>query len=118
MNTNFQDLFVWRKAVDFHKELLPILNQFPFEERDCMAYQIRKASLGISNNIAEGCGRGTSQNMRYFLCISLGNTKEVESILIVAKELKYLEESAFTNLDTKIKQIEKMLISFIEKIEF
>ncbi len=118
MNTYFQDLIVWRKAVDFHKQLIPILNQFPFEEMDCMAYQLRKASLGISNNIAEGCGRGSSQNLRYFLCISIGNTKEVESILIVAKELRYIEEVTFNNLDIKIKEIEKMLLAFIEKIEF
>jgi len=113
---NFQNLIVWRKAVDFHKQLIVILNSFPREEIDCMYYQLRKASLGSSNNISEGCGSGSNQNLRYFLFISLGNIKEVESILIIARELKYLEENDFNNLYSKINELDNMLFSFIEKI--
>ncbi len=114
--TDFRDLIVWRKAIKFHKSLLPQLNLFPIEEVNCMAYSLRKSSLEISNNISNGCGRGSNQNLRYFLFISLGNAMEVESLLILSKELKYIDEGSFIELNKDIFEIKKMIEGLIKKI--
>ncbi len=114
--TNFRDLIVWKKAVEFHKDLIPILNQFPIEEVNCMGYSLRKSSLEISSSIANGCGRGSNQNLKYFLFIALGNIKQVQSLLILSKELKYLEEGNFNLMENKIIDIERMILGLIDRV--
>ncbi len=116
MVKNFHELIIWEKATDFYKELILILPSFPKGERDCLIPQIRRASLSISNNIAEGCGRGSNQNLKYFLLIAFGSAKEVENMLFLSKKLSYIDEDVLNKLNFKIQEIEKMLFSFIKNL--
>jgi four helix bundle protein len=117
MILKFQDLIVWRKAIDLYKQLTTIINYLPKEEVECLGYQLKKSALAISTNIASGTGRGSNQNFRYFLLIALGNLKEVESGIILVSELKYLDLETSNTINLKIKEIERMLNSLIEKID-
>ena len=81
-----------------------------------MSSQLRRASLSISNNIAEGCGRESNKELRNFLNIAMGSTKEVESMILVAKELGYIDNKIFTILIQKIITIGKKLNAFMQVI--
>ncbi|MEO6851571.1 MAG: four helix bundle protein, partial [Mucilaginibacter sp.] len=78
--------------------------------------QIRRAVVSISNNIAEGCGRFTQNDLVHFLQMALGSTNEVENCIIICKELHYMDEVKFDHLIEKNTEIRKMLIALIEKI--
>jgi len=116
MSQNFQNLQVWQDAVDFHKTIIPQILKFPKEEIYAMSSQLRRASLSISNNIAEGCGRESSKELRNFLNIAMGSCKEVESMIIVAKELEYLPIEKHKELIQKIITVGKKLNSLMQKV--
>ena len=114
MVQNFQNIQTWQEAVELHKIIISILPKFPKEEIYAMSSQLRRASLSISNNIAEGCGRESSKELRNFLNIAMGSTKEVESMIIVAKELNYINNETFMALTQKIITIGKKLNAFMQ----
>ncbi|MBT6690296.1 four helix bundle protein [archaeon] len=116
MTQNFQNIQVWQDAVQFHKTIISILPKFPKEEIYAMSSQLRRASLSISNNIAEGCGRETSKELRNFLNIAMGSTKEVESMILVSKELDYINNETFMGLIQEIIIIGKKLNSLMQRV--
>jgi four helix bundle protein len=116
MSQNFQNLKVWEDAISFHKTIVPEISKFPKEEIYAMSSQLRRASLSISNNIAEGCGRESSKELRNFLNIAMGSCKEVENMIIVAKELYYISIETHKELMQKIITIGKKLNSLMQKV--
>lgn len=116
MSQNFQNLQVWKDAIDFHKTIILQILKFPKEEVYAMSSQLRKASLSISNNIAEGCGRESNKEMRNFLNIAMGSCKEVESMIIIAKELNYISIETYKILMQKILTIGKKLNFLMQRV--
>ena len=109
---DFRRLDVWRKSKDFSIEIYKITQKFPKEEMYGLTSQLRRAALSISNNISEGCGRGTNKQLEQFLNIAIGSAFEVENILIIAHEINYITEEEYNNLFEKINEIQKMLFGF------
>ena len=106
---NFRKLEVWKKAKDFSVEIYLLTKDFPKEEIYGITSQLRRAALSISNNISEGCGRGTSKQINHFLDIALGSAFEEENILIVAFEIKLTNREMYDNQIIKINEIQKMI---------
>jgi len=71
--------------------------------------QIRRAVASIPTNIAEGCGRNSEKKFNQFLNIALGSANETEYLLILSKDLKYLSEDIFTDLESKINTIKSKI---------
>jgi len=113
---NFKDLSVWRKAVNFYAKLSPVFSRFPPSEKNCIVPQLQRACLSISNNLAEGCGRGSTKNLKYFFYISLGSAKEVENMLYISKELDYLSQNELEEFISLVQEIEKMIFCFLKNI--
>ena len=113
---NFRDLDVWKRAVDLTKVIYSITNKFHHEEQYGLSGQLRRAAVSISSNIAEGCGRRTSKDCVGFLHNATGSVNEVESELLVAKELGYLKEIEIKDLISELKEIGKMLNGLIRNI--
>jgi four helix bundle protein len=102
----FEDLVVWQKAVDLTVDIyasLEKVNDFGFKN------QIQRASLSISNNLAEGFERGSDRDFKRFLFIAQGSCSEVKSMLHVGVRLKYLEKDSFFVLNQRVIEIGKML---------
>lgn len=114
--SDFKELKVWREAFELAKEIYLITTKFPKDEMYGMTSQIRRATVSISNNIAEGCGRNTSKDFISFLYNSMGSCKEVENLLMLAKELKYIGVDDFNLLNDKVDHIGKMLTQFIKSV--
>ena len=87
---DYRDLVVWQRAVDFVAEIYRISRRFPREEQFGLTAQVRKASVSVSANIAEGSGRATSRDLLNFLSQARGSLKEAESMLLVAQRLGFV----------------------------
>ena len=91
--TNYQDLIVWQRSLDFVAEVYQVSAHFPKEELFGLTAQMRKAAVSVSANIAEGSGRATSRDLLNFLSHSRGSLKEAESMSFVAQRLRYVSQS-------------------------
>lgn len=76
--------------------------------------QVRRSSSSIPSNIAEGCGRNTNPEFKRFLIISTGSCSELEYQLLLAKDLGYLSEPVFNELNGEVIEIRKMIYSYIQ----
>ena len=112
---SFQDLNIWKESHQLVLEVYKITRDFPKEENYCLISQIRRASISIPANIAEGMGRNTTKELLSFLYNARGSLSEVVYHLLLAKDLKYIEENVYKELWTvqqlrylrKIKKKEK-----------
>ncbi len=102
----FEDLLVWQKAIDLTVDIyasLELVNDFGFKN------QIQRASLSISNNLAEGFERGSDRDFKRFLFIAMGSCSEVKSMLYVGVRLNYLKNDIYIQLNQRVTEIGKML---------
>ena len=113
---NFQDLSIWSKSHLLTLKVYSITKNFPKEEMFGLISQMRRSASSIPTNIAEGCGRSTNPDFKRFLIIATGSSSELEYQLILAKDLKFITESKFKELETETIEIRKMIHSFIKNI--
>ena len=112
-----RDLDVWKKSVSLVTLIYDITKGFPKEEIYGLTNQIRRAAVSVPSNIAEGSARQGNKEFVQFLYISLGSLTELETQLIIAKNLHFLSEENFEFLMSKQKEIGKMLIGLIRYIK-
>ena len=113
---NYKELIVWQKARVFTKDIYLLLNTFPSDEKYGLISQIKRATISITSNIAEGSGRDTKKDFSRFLDIALGSCYEVENQLILSSDLKFIKENELDTYISTINEIEKMLIGLIKSI--
>ena len=113
---DFQRLKVWSKAHDLTLTLYKETKSFPREELFGLTSQIRRAASSIPANLAEGFGRDSDKELARFIQIAQGSAYELEYHLLLAYELKYLNESAYSSLKSQTIEIQKMLRSFRNKL--
>lgn len=114
---DFRQLQVWSKAHHFVKEIYLITESFPKEEIYGLTSQLRRASVSIPTNIAEGCGRESDADFKRFIQISFGSASEVEYLVFLSFELSFITESNYVILNRQIVEIKKMLASLINKLK-
>lgn len=111
---SFKDLIVWQKGIEIAKEVYKLTNKLPKEEMFGLTSQMRRSSISISSNIAEGRGRSSRKDFAQFLHIAQGSLAELETQLILANELYSLDNKSVMFL---IEDERKMLSSFIKKLK-
>ena len=89
---NFRDYKVWQDAVDYATYVYEVTSQLPWFEKKGLCDQLQRAVVSISSNIAEGAGRPTDNDFAHFLDMALGSANEVETQLLISKNLKYITE--------------------------
>ena len=105
-----QDLEVWQKAIGFVTQVYKYTESFPKSEIYGLTNQIRRASVSIPSNIAEGAARNTSKDFSHFLAITLGSIAELETQLIIANNLEYLNHEQVEELTSSLISIRKMTL--------
>lgn len=113
---DFRRLDVWRLSFDFARDVYKLTAAFPKDELYGLTSQLRRAALSISNNIAEGCGHNSNKALTKYLLISMGSTKEVENLLLFAKELNYTTLTTHDQLQERADHIGRMLNKLIQKL--
>ena len=112
---NYKELKLWQKAMDLIRLIYEITRSFPQEEKFGLINQIRRASVSIASNIAEGAGRNSDKEFIHFISIATGSCYETETQLIIADRLNYTKENE-TNFSL-INEIQKMLFVFSNKLK-
>ena len=113
---NYRDLLVWQKAMRLVTEVYRSTGAFPKEERYGLTSQLRRSSVSLPSNMAEGYGRNATQDYIRFLRIANGSLFELQTQLEIARNLEFFSEETFSELFELSREIERMLSSLIRKI--
>jgi four helix bundle protein len=114
---DFQDLSVWNKAVDLAAEIYQLTRRFPTSEQSGVVSQVRRASVSVSTNIAEGSGRRTTSELLAFLAYARGSLYETRSLLIVSQRLGFLASSDCAAANELMDETGKMLSGLRTKLQ-
>jgi len=112
----FQKLIVWQKGILLSKKIYLITKTFPREEIFGITDQLKRSSVSIPSNISEGYGRNSRTDYKRFLSIALGSVYELQTQLVISKELNFIRESEFNELISIAIEIDRMLYSMIKKL--
>ena len=113
---SFKDLRIWQKGIEIVSDIYILTKNFPKEELFSLTSQLRRSAISIPSNIAEGFKRFHNKEYKQFLFITLGSCAELETQIIIAKELKYINENEETKLVEKLDHICRMTSSLIKKL--
>jgi len=114
---NYKELMVWQRSVDLVTDIYSYTKQFPKEEIYSLTSKIRRSSISIPSNIAEGHSRRSRIDYIQFLKIARGSCAELETQLMISKNLDYLRLTEFNYLIQKSEEISKMLNALITKLQ-
>jgi len=106
---DFRDLVVWQKGIGLVKTLYVLTKKFPQDELFGLTSQIRRAAVSIPSNIAEGQQRNTTNDFRRHIAIAMGSLAEVETQIIIATEIGYLDISTKDAVQNQISELRRML---------
>lgn len=112
---SFKDLQVWRRSIELVKEVYLRTNELPASENYGLISQMRRAAISISSNIAEGYKRGNIGDYIRFLNIADGSAAELETQIIIAKEI--YQRVDFSISESLLCETQKMLITMIKKLD-
>lgn len=116
-NNYYKNLTIWRSSIDLVERIYKLTTLFPAEEKFGLSSQIRRASVSVPSNIAEGYCRQGQKETAHFISIAIGSLAEVETQLIIASKLGYIESNETEELILKINSIQKQSISLRKRIQ-
>jgi four helix bundle protein len=113
---DFKNLKVWSKSHKPTLRIYEITRTFPVEEIYGLKSQMRRASVSIPTNIAEGCGRNSDAELARFLEIAMGSASELEYLILLSKELNFFDDKLYNAFNAEIIGIKQMLATLIKKL--
>ena len=113
---DFKNLQVWQKSHALTLKVYRLTQGFPAEERFGLTSQLRRASVSVESNLAEGSSRGSDVDFRRFVQMALGSASEVECQLLLARDLGFLPAADHLVVEQEIQQIKRMLIRLLQKL--
>ena len=115
--TTFQDLLVWQRGIDLVESVYLASAGWPNSEMFGLVSQARRAAVSIPANIAEGHGRGSPKEFARFLAIARGSLRELETHLIIALRLKFLNQLEYDRTKTMCDEVGRLLQGLMRKLE-
>lgn len=112
---DFKKLDVREKSMELAANIYELTKNFPENEKYGLVFQMRRGSISIPSNIAEGAGRSTNKSFSNFLSIALGSVFELETQILISKRLNFLKEEAVNSILVDIRSIGKMLNALIQR---
>lgn len=116
MNHNFKELKIWQKGIDLVDLSYDFVKHLPKEEKYNLISQITRSACSIPSNIAEGCGKRTSNHFAEFLSTSLGSCFELETHLVICERRNFRKKERRNELTEKINELKNMIFNFREKV--
>lgn len=114
---NFKNLIVWQKSVDLAVKVYQLTKSFPAEEKFGITSQMRRASVSVPSNIAEGTAKSSSKALSNSLGTSLGESYELETQAIIAQRVGLLTNEVFSDLESDISEVQRMINGFLDNVE-
>jgi four helix bundle protein len=116
MPTSFRELEIWRRAIAWSVAVHRATRAFPREESWGLTAQVRRASVSVASNIAEGHGRLSAMDFKHFLAIARGSLRESETQLEISAQLGYADRAVLATLIDEAQQIGRMVSALIARI--
>jgi four helix bundle protein len=113
---SYQDLLVWQKGLELCISVYQACSSFPRSELYALADQMKRASVSISSNIAEGQARQHVAEFLHFLSVANGSLAELDTQRIVAERLNFLTQETSSSLEQRITEIRKMLYVLMNRL--
>ena len=113
---NFRNYPVWQQAVEYATKIYKITSDMPYFEKKGLCDQLQRAAVSISSNIAEGSARTSDSEFAHFLDIALGSAYEVETQLLISKNVGYIDINIYNQLLDELISIEKQLTGLVISI--
>ena len=113
---NFRNYKVWQDAVAYASEVYKVTASLPYFEKKGLCDQLQRAVVSISSNIAEGCAKPSDAEFAKFLDTALGSAFEVETQLLIAKNVGYITEELYNELFNLDSEIEKQIVGLIRTL--
>jgi len=113
---DYKDLKIWQKGIEIADKIYSITEGFSKAELYCLTSQMRRASISIPSNIAEGFARHHNKEYKQFLYVSLGSCAELETQLIIANKRNYITKKKLEELTEDINHESRMIVSLINKL--
>ena len=113
---SYRDLLVWQRAIELTVALYKLTRSFPKEEVFGLTSQLRRASVSVASNIAEGYGRGSKGEYRNFLGMARGSALEVQTQIVIARELGLGEPSQIAGAEKLADETGRMLWAMMQKL--
>ncbi|MCD6205007.1 MAG: four helix bundle protein [Candidatus Marinimicrobia bacterium] len=115
---NYKELQIWQRSRELVKDIYHLTEVFPDTERFGLVTQMRRSSVSIPSNIAEGSGKSSNKDFIRFLEMARSSAFELETQLILAHDLRFISEEKLSDLQGKLEEIQKMIFGFEKKIKF
>ena len=106
---SYKDLIVWQKSMELVKEVFKLTRLFPKEETYGIVSQMRRAAVSIPSNIAEGSGRRFANEWKQFYSIAYGSTLELETQLIISRDIKLAPPQSFNTSFSLVEEVSKII---------
>ena len=113
---SYKDLLVWQKSMELVAQVYRMTRELPAAEQWGLVSQMRRASVSVPSNMAEGFGRQATGEYRHHLSISRGSLLELETQILLCEKLDYLAARSTQPVELEIQQLSKMLRSLISKL--
>ena len=112
-----EELKIWKKSIKLTKLVYEIVVALPSDEKYGLISQIKRSSVSIPSNIAEGAGRNSNKEFKYFLSVANGSAYELQTQLILTTELNLISKSKIQPMLDIIEEVQKMNYSFQKSLE-
>ena len=112
-----KDLDVWKAAIKLAKNIYSLTSTFPKEEMFGMTAQMRRCSISIASNIAEGAARQGDKEFIQFLHVALGSVAELETQLTIAGEVNLADHAVLNSIDEDLIRIRQMLRGLVQSVK-
>ena len=112
----FEDLHIWNKSMDLVEHVYLLSNKSPSDERFGLISQVKRCSISIPSNIAEGVGRNSKKEFKHFLSIANGSTAELKTQLLLCVRLNFIHKEKIEILINSCNEIQKMNRSLQNKL--
>ena len=109
-----KDLNVWQESIKLVTLIYEKTRLFPKDELYALSSQIKRSAISIPSNISEGAARESNKDYLRFLFIAQGSISELDTQLIIAKNLNFLTGNDYAQIDRKLSEIRKMLVGLIK----
>jgi four helix bundle protein len=109
MGSSYRDLIAWQKAMDFVTEVYRVSRNFPQEELYGLTSQLRRCSVSVPSNIAEGQGRLSPNDFKHFISMALGSLMESETQVLIGYRLSYISQGDCEDLLERTREIGRLL---------
>lgn len=113
---SFKDLHVWQRSIQMTVAIYRFTSHFPPDERFGLTTQLRRASVSVASNIAEGYGRGSRGEYKHFLGMARGSNAEVQTQIFLANELSFGDRNHLEQAESLSVEVARMLTSLIQRL--